>query len=138
MRDKKDRYKGPLPESITAVDDQRRAGHVARGVTRQIDCQGAKIVRLAKISDRNLRAKGLDDFWMFPSPALVGLGNKTAWADGVRCHAVRRPVSGDTSSELQECGFRSFIVAASDPAANHKTVDGTNIDNPTPTLLDHR
>ena len=44
------RLSAGLPERVAAVDDQGRAGHVARGVARQVDRQRPEILRLAEIA----------------------------------------------------------------------------------------
>ena len=46
-----------LPGGVAAVDDEDRAGHVARGVARQVDGEGSQVLRAAELSDRDLRAE---------------------------------------------------------------------------------
>src|SRR6516225_3629219 len=77
-----------LPQRITAVDDERRAGHVARSVAGKVHRQRAKVFRFAEIAHRDLRLEGGHDLRMDPRPALVRLGHETARQDRVDGDAV--------------------------------------------------
>ena len=49
------------PKRIAAVDDQRRAGHVARGVGGQVHRERAEILWPAELAHRDLRLEFFDD-----------------------------------------------------------------------------
>src|SRR5206468_1065861 len=66
------------PQRITAVDDESRAGHVARGVTGEIEGERAEVLGLAEVAERNLGPESRDHFGMQLRPALVGLGHEAA------------------------------------------------------------
>src|SRR6478672_11538173 len=89
-----------LPESVTSIDYQRRARHVSRCIARQIDREGAELVRFAVAAHRNLLLKCLDDFRMNLLPPHVRVGHESTGQNGVDRDAVRSPVSGSRACEL--------------------------------------